>query len=199
MLHPKVARPRGSAVTRLPPRPAKLPAAPLTDWYIGARPLDPRQPLRVQPPLHERPQSAVEVTARLVASTSRSGDPDSHEEALEPSFVGIEIFHVAPPPPALLAPPPSSPTHRKRQLENTDSPFQPTKSKTKGGLKNRASTVSAADIASEGRVFSAESLDLDEGLSPLKRAELGRGRGVGRGRGRGRGRGGGKPVGEVLA
>lgn len=89
-----------------PPKPTKFLPAPLINWYIGPRPLDPSQPIRVGQPLRDRP-----VPERINAEASTSSEPAASVDALVDATQagGIEVMENQPDSPRLLEPdiPPS--------------------------------------------------------------------------------------------
>lgn len=183
---PESSRQVGSAIARVRPKTVDPPVAPLTNWYIGPRPLDPQQPLRIRPPIRERLRATTGPES--ASSTSASQIPEQIAETDLP-YNGMEIVSAELPPLTLLAPPPSSPSRHNVLLEEFEVVVKPKKAKTPKGPKARMSTASLIDAASNGTSGKADCIDADFGSMPTKAGGLTRVRGTGRGRGRGRGRG----------
>lgn len=86
---------------RPPPRPIKAAVAPLTNWYVGPRPLDPSQPIRTLPPLRDPLSPVAEAATEDAANT------------------GVVLLDTEPEEPTLHSPAPTQPAagSRKKQAE----------------------------------------------------------------------------------
>lgn len=164
------------------------------EWYIGTRPLDPKQPLRVQPALRELYQTDVP------ASSFQPGIGDSVEGASESRWTSMVVLPNDLPPPTILAPPALDTPNRRKKLDDQDSPRQSKKAKTKRANDNitrvLSNTPGVVDLASDGVMMKEALTDLDSSIG--KRGGRGGGGGGGRGRGVGRGRGGRKSLGDTT-
>lgn len=197
--YPKPSRRKGTIVSHVSSRAPKHPAASVTDWYIGTRPLGPDQPLRVRPSLRER---SVKKTDEIlgIRSTAQLHDVVQEDggEHIQREWKGVLVIESSPPPPTLLAPPPPDPPLRKIKLDDEEPPVQSKKPKTKrvseGGSKLPTDTPSVIDLVSDGTPMKVESMDGVDKVRPSKRGGRHGGRGGERARGRGRGRGGRKSL-----
>ncbi len=164
----KAARPRAPAVARLPPKPAKLSVVPLTDWYIGPRPLDTQQPLRVFSALTDpgrtlKADDRVSPVPNPLDYTLENDITAEPEATVDPISSGTVVLSVTPAAPTVHAPPPSSPTPRKKKLDNVDSPVKAKNSKTKRVSedipKDRTSFTSVYDAGSIGTPITVDHLE----------------------------------------
>ena len=157
------ARPRASIImpSQARPKPKLLSAAPLTNWYIGTRPLDSSQPLRVRAPLRQRDANPIiEVIIPETADTANINKPAVPPLPIQPDAaaiggevgaveedVGIENVQPAaewngreivgtPPPGEVIRPPPVSPMGKKKKKLDVDAePDQPKKKPRKKSEK----------------------------------------------------------------
>ncbi|ORX39673.1 hypothetical protein BD324DRAFT_678783 [Kockovaella imperatae] len=100
-------------------KPTKIPqVAPLTDWYIGSRPLSKDQPLRVRAPLRKREVNRETTGDQDMESASTADVNVDAVTGVQSSseYTGREIVKT-PPPPELTRPPPISPMGKKKKLD----------------------------------------------------------------------------------
>ncbi|OCF35309.1 hypothetical protein I316_02855 [Kwoniella heveanensis BCC8398] len=125
--HPKTKpRPRPS----LPPKPAKLAEPPLTDWYIGAIPMDKKQPMRILPPFRAPLSSLISPANGEEAEggqNPKEGDVALKTEVIDDRSPGVqdtavekEFLTEYPEPAKLLEPAPLSPLPGYDDLESEE-------------------------------------------------------------------------------
>ncbi|ORY25750.1 hypothetical protein BCR39DRAFT_543219 [Naematelia encephala] len=147
----------------IPQKAAKPLSAPLTDWYIGPRPLDRTQPLRVRAPLRDI----------LLGFESNNNTDDADD-----TWTGTITIQGDLPPLTLLAPPPlpdiqkadtdtsTSIKGKKRGKEINDSALTPIakRQKAAGKAKGKGNGKSRASIASNSNVENVSIIDAGDAL-----------------------------------
>lgn len=98
---------------RPPPRPNKVAVAPLANWYVGPRPLDPAQPIRTLPPLRDPPSPVVQAADGVSQEETPSVIPGWAATA------SVVVLNSEPEEPTLHSPAPTQPAagSRRKQAE----------------------------------------------------------------------------------
>ncbi|OWT42197.1 hypothetical protein C362_00569 [Cryptococcus neoformans Bt1] len=140
--------------TQIIEKPSLLPEAPLTNWYIGGLPLDPKQPTIVLPPFRaERPKPVW--TRNGDAANGEEKDKESNEEqTADPNII---ILTSPPPTPRLHEPRGLSPlagygesTASLRRSLAVASPSPPPVASKRGGKATRGRASTGSSVA-DGR------------------------------------------------
>ncbi|WVF72399.1 hypothetical protein IAT40_007214 [Kwoniella sp. CBS 6097] len=149
------SRPRPS-VPVIPPKPAKPAEPPLTDWYIGAIPMDKKQPMKILPSFRQ-PLVTTSVNGNQEANEGQDAKiagegqgEDGGAKAAE--IVEKEFLTEYPGPPVLLEPAPLSPLPGYDDLEPEEPPLPPptAPASTTASTSKKATPASKAKARASG-------------------------------------------------
>ncbi|WVQ98537.1 hypothetical protein IAU59_005663 [Kwoniella sp. CBS 9459] len=110
----------------VPPKPAKLAEPPLTDWYIGATPMDKKQPMKILPRFPRQNKDELDGTVVVVPKVELgAGEGEGERIGETVNNMDKEFLTEDPGPPKLLEPRPLSPLPGYDDLEPEEPPAPP--------------------------------------------------------------------------